>query len=511
MDILKNENEEIQIENQINQKKEEKEKSKENKNKSNNPIDYNLLNNNSLINTNRENEYKNLIKELEKEIEKEKKKSKNRSEDNKILIAELNKKIVNCEREIKYYSNKNQKQIEKLELFSGEITNKINKININDFLKKIENSKKNIKNKREKEKEIVDDKLGQKEKQLKNIMVFIKNNESENESLKNKLIKYKKGINYNDLLKLQKEEENKILNLQKEIKMKKTQLEEHLKCNLIKSNLIRKIEDIRHEITMFNKIYEQTKNKINILEYKNKPKIISDKKINNTIDTSKIKKPLNIKSLNISNAIDNKINNQIYKIKYKKNNSPSPKRISAENENEEELIEIPFHLSQIFSEKELKAIFVGLDKNKYKYKKFLKILNIKSSIKDSIESKHKLDIKQRLNKINELDEQIEYMNIKNGENEVDIELIKKQINDLNKEKNIYLKKNNQLNNQIKEKNIINEVKDKEINSLGKQLIQLKNFLKKGDIESIKKFPEIEIQYFDENEDNSFITKILKEI
>ena len=502
----KNENEEIQIENQINQKNE---KSKENKNNSNNFIDYDISNNNSLINTNRENEYKNIISELEKEIEKEKEKSKNRTEDNKLLIIELNKKIINCEREIKYYSIENQKQIEKLELFSEEVTNKINRININDFLKKIEGSKKNIKNK--KVKEVVDNKLGQKEKLLENIMVLIKNNENENISLKNKLTKCKRGKNINDLLKLQKDQENKILNLQKEIKIKKTQLEDHLKCNLMKSNLVKKVEDIRQEITYFNKMYEQTKNTINILEYKNKPKIISDKKINNTINSLKINKAFNIKSLNISNTIDNRMNNQIYKIKYKKISSPSPKRINTEKGNEEDLIDIPFHLSQIFSEKELKAIFIGLNKNKSKYKQFLRVLNVKSSIKDSIESKHKLDIKQKLNKINELDEQIEFMNIKNGENELDMDFIKKQIHELNKEKNIYLKINNKLNNQIKEKKIINESKDKEINSLGGQLIQLKNFLKKGDIESIKKFPEIEMQYFEENEDNSFITKLLKEM
>ena len=187
----KKENEEIQIENQINQKNE---KSKENKNNSNNFIDYDISNNNSLINTNRENEYKNIISELEKEIEKEKEKSKNRTEDNKLLIIELNKKIINCEREIKYYSIENQKQIEKLELFSEEVTNKINRININDFLKKIEGSKKNIKNK--KVKEVVDNKLGQKEKLLENIMVLIKNNENENISLKNKLTKCKRGKNY---------------------------------------------------------------------------------------------------------------------------------------------------------------------------------------------------------------------------------------------------------------------------------------------------------------------------
>ena len=46
---------------------------------------------------------------------------------------------------------------------------------------------------------------------------------------------------------------------------------------------------------------------------------------------------------------------------------------------------------------------------------------------DSLEARHKLDIKQKLDKINELDEQIEFMSIKKGEYNANIQIYKKQI------------------------------------------------------------------------------------
>ena len=45
---------------------------------------------------------------------------------------------------------------------------------------------------------------------------------------------------------------------------------------------------------------------------------------------------------------------------------------------------------------------------------------------------------------------------------------------------------------------INERKEKEINSLGEQLIKLKQIIKSGDYKSMKDLPEIEIQYIKDN-------------
>ena len=155
----------------------------------------------------------------------------------------------------------------------------------------------------------------------------------------------------------------------------------------------------------------------------------------------------------------------------------------------------------------MKTIYIGVDKNKSKYINILKILNIKSKYNYNLELRHKIDINSRINKINELYEKIENMNLIQLEKDTDIKLYSKLINDLMEERKIFFAKNNQLNNQIKEKKIIIERKDKEINILGEKLIQLKNFLKIGDRNSIKNFPKIEI----ENEENSDFDNILEEI
>ena len=62
-------------------------------------------------------------------------------------------------------------------------------------------------------------------------------------------------------------------------------------------------------------------------------------------------------------------------------------------------------------------------------------------------------------------------------------------------------RNHKLNIEIKNKKKIIERKDQEINTLGAQLIQLKQFIKNGDINSIKNLPKIEIEYEEENAEN----------
>lgn len=444
------------------------------------------------VDEDKKNKYMNIILELEKEIENEKSKSKDRTEENKNLIIDIKQKILKCQKEIKNYSYKNEKQREELELLSEQVTNQLNRIDINQIKKFMKNTKVSDLNK----KKTTDDDINKKQIQLKNIMSMIKNNEIENEKLKSKISQYDKGENnYIELLKLQKSQEQKISELNKEIKTKKAQLEMHSKCASIKSDMIKKLEELRNDIAVYNDKYYNSQNKLNILEYKNKPKIILDQSNNN----SKENKSLNLKSINIYRNEFNKINKQIYDIKFQKNKFPTQKHIHKEKE--EDLIDIPYNITQIFTEKELKAILVGLDKDKIRYKNILNKFNIQNTFINSLEAKHKIDIKQKLNKINELDEKIEFMNIKAQENENDIEKYVKDINDLNKEKQLYLVKNNKLNSQINEKKKIVERKDQEINLLGEQLIKLKQLIKNGDINSIKNLPGIEIQYIDSEEDN----------
>ena len=198
---------------------------------------------------------------------------------------------------------------------------------------------------------------------------------------------------------------------------------------------------------------------------------------------------------NVLNELLNNNNlNNLLKLP-KKNLKKSFKKIN------EEIIPIPPNLYKIFSDKELKAILVGLKNSKSKYKNLLRKFNIQNTYVDSLSTKHKLDIKKKLDRINELDEQIEFLNMKKGETLADVEMYRRQIDQISEIKKIYTLKANELSNKCEEKREILERKNKEIKILSFQLKKLKKLIKNGDMKAIKNEPEIEVQYLDEEDNN----------
>ena len=453
-------------------------------------------------------EYKIIIKDLQNKIEDEKNRVKDRTEGNKSIISEIKQKINKCNKEIKSYSFKNEKQREKLQLISEEITQKINNISVNQVVKNLDKKKKSISNKFEQynsEKKLIDENIDAKERQLINIITLITNYEEQNENLKIKIMRSKYEKDNNELLKKKLEQEKLIANLNKKIKLLKTKLLDHAKCPKTTESLTKKIEEIKNEIKIYDVKYNQSKNKLELLENKkNKPKIILDSD-NNNLNSKTIvatRNNFNLKYSKTNNTEINKFNHQIYKMKYNKINlqqkNLTQKKLSTE---EDEDITKLYNLGGIFSEKELKAILIGLDNDKERYNQIIKKFNVYYTYVDSIETRHKLDIKLKLDKINELDDQILNMNFQKEENEANIELYKKQIKELLEQRNIYLMRNNELDLQVQEKKKIIERKNQEISLLGNQLIKLKKLLKKGDMNSIKNEPDVEIQYIDEEEEN----------
>ena len=171
---------------------------------------------------------------------------------------------------------------------------------------------------------------------------------------------------------------------------------------------------------------------------------------------------------------------------------------------EEEMINIPNNISEIFKLKELKAILIGLDKNIIKFKNLLRKFNIQNTFADTLEAKHKLELKNKLNKINELDEKIDFLNVKKDEDEADMQSYQKQIDEEIEKKNLYNNKNSKMNNQIKERKKVIKRKKEEIEVLKNQYKKLKKLIKSGDLKSIKDTSEIEVQYLDEDEENNII-------
>ena len=474
-----------------------------------------------LTDINKVNKYKHKISCLEQEI----KKTKTEKND----FYEIKQKISNCQNQIKLYINKNNKQREQLQLLSHQIDQQLESINYNKVKKQI--LKNQLENNDDKtQKEIVDMNIESSQRQLENIMSLIEILEKENEKLKNKIKNINNTKKYYEIQDKQRVEKSKINELTNLIKMKKFQLKMHItKCNLVKLELLKKIEFIKDELNRNLGKNLDTKKKLDILEKKEKgkneykPKIIAIKNNsinfrnnsmhlkynlkteNNIIDINKIKNK-NIQYKNDGIINDNK-NDKKNIVKMEKNDGLVVKKDSFNEIMKEGMINIPSNLIEIFTEKELKAIFIGLNRNKEKYKQLLKKFEVQNTLVDTLETRHKLELKNKLNKINELDEQIEFLNIKKFDIEADIQLYKDKISKEMEKRNICYMKVNEIFNQVEDKKKILDKKKREIKLLKYKLLNLKNLVKNGDIKSIKKDPEIYVEYLEKDEENNIINRI----
>ena len=425
-----------------------------------------------------ENEYKNRIAQLQKDLEKEREKAQSKQNDPNVIIN-LKNEINAKNKEIKKYAIINTKQRDQLEKLSQEIDQKLNKMNYKAVTRNIQNENKKINEikfkKNISEQKAIENNIAAKEKQLKNIMSLIHILEKENENLKIKIENAKNTEQKFKLIDGQKEQEKQLSSLNYDIKQKKLELKEHSKCFSIKNELLRKISLIKDEITLNHEKLKLVQKKYDELE----------KKYNSD------QKP--------SSSRENKFGS---KTKTKLQKYIVPKQKPTNVLSEDDMVTVPPKISEIFTEKELKAMLIALDKNKIKYEALLRRFNVQNTYVDSLETKHKLDIKQKLNKINELDEQIEFMNVKKGEYNANIQLYKKQIGEAQEEKKFYKMKINKMIEEISKKNRINSRKDKEIKLLGAQLVKFKKYLKSGNLEKIQNEPDIEILGDEESSENS---------
>ena len=426
-----------------------------------------------------ENEYKNKISQLQKDLEKEKAKAQSKQNDPNEIIK-LKNEIEAKNKEIKKYAIINTKQRDQLEKLSQEIDEKLNKMNYKAVTRNIQNENKKINEikykKNVSEQKKIENNIAAKEKQLKNIMTLIEILQKENENLKIKIENAKNTEQKFKLIDGQKEQEKQLAQLNNDIKQKKLELKEHSKCFGLKTELLRKISLIKDEITINHEKLTEAQKKYEELENKYKAEQ------NKTKPTS------------------SRENKSVNKTKTKLQKYIVPKQKPTNVLSEEDMVTVPPKISEIFTEKELKAMLIALDKNKVKYEALLKRFNIQNTYVDSLETKHKLDIKQKLNKINELDEQIEFMNVKKGEYNANIQLFKKQIGQAQEEKKVYKMKINKIIEEISKKNKINSRKDREIKLLGAQLVKFKKYLKSGNLEKIQNEPDIEILGDDEDSD-----------
>ena len=440
-----------------------------------------------------ENQYKEQITQLQKELEIEKEKSQSKQIDPS-LISSLKNEIANKNKEIKKYANINTKQRDQLEQLSQEIDNKLNKMNYKAVTRNFQNENKKINylssagvynhfkhnsvNNSNTEQKTIDNSISAKEKQLKNIMSLIEILKKENENLKIKIENAKNTEQKFKLIDDKKDQEKQLINLNFDIKKKKMELKEHLRCPTIKAELLKKISMLKEEIVLAHEKLVEVQKKYDELKNKNK-----------------------LEQQGLFNSKGEKLNKFGNKTKTKFQKYVVPKQKPAKVIQEESIIDVPPKIGEIFTDKELNAMFNALDKNRTKYDALLKRFNVQNIYVDSLEARHKLDIKQKLDKINELDEQIEFMSIKKGEYNANIQIYKKQILAAQEEKKNYKTKIDAVLEEISKKNKINSRKDNEIKQLQAQLAKFKKYLKNGEFDKIHNEPEIEIKGDEDDTEN----------
>ena len=439
-----------------------------------------------------ENQYKEQITQLQKELEIEEGKSQSKQIDPS-LISSLKNEIANKNKEIKKYANINTKQRDQLEQLSQEIDNKLNKMNYKAVTRNFQSENKKINylntgvynhfkhnsvNNSNTEQKTIDNSISAKEKQLKNIMSLIEILKKENENLKIKIENAKNTEQKFKLIDDKKDQEKQLINLNFDIKKKKMELKEHLRCPTIKAELLKKISMLKEEIVLAHEKLVEVQKKYDELENKNK-----------------------LEQQGLFNSKGEKLNKFGNKTKAKFQKYVVPKQKPAKVIQEESIIDVPPKIGEIFTDKELNAMFNALDKNRTKYDALLKRFNVQNIYVDSLEARHKLDIKQKLDKINELDEQIEFMSIKKGEYNANIQIYKKQILAAQEEKKNYKTKIDAVLEEISKKNKINSRKDNEIKQLQAQLAKFKKYLKNGEFDKIHNEPEIEIKGDEDDTEN----------
>ena len=440
-----------------------------------------------------ENQYKEQITQLQKELEIEKEKSQSKQIDPS-LISSLKNEIANKNKEIKKYANINTRQRDQLEQLSQEIDNKLNKMNYKAVTRNFQSENKKINylssagvynhfkhnsvNNSNTEQKTIDNSISAKEKQLKNIMSLIEILKKENENLKIKIENAKNTEQKFKLIDDKKDQEKQLINLNFDIKKKKMELKEHSRCPTIKAELLKKISMLKEEIVLAHEKLVEVQKKYDELENKNK-----------------------LEQQGLFNSKGEKLNKFGNKTKTKFQKYVVPKQKPAKVIQEESIIDVPPKIGEIFTDKELNAMFNALDKNRTKYDALLKRFNVQNIYVDSLEARHKLDIKQKLDKINELDEQIEFMSIKKGEYNANIQIYKKQILAAQEEKKNYKTKIDAVLEEISKKNKINSRKDNEIKQLQAQLAKFKKYLKNGEFDKIHNEPEIEIKGDEDDTEN----------
>ena len=412
----------------------------------------------------KEKEYKKRISDLEQQIQLERSKSETIQNSEKEILTLRNEKL-KIDNDINTLSNSNANQRDKLEFLLKLVDDELKNINLKNISTKIKKAR-------------LEQTSFKIKRQKKNLSVNISNNNNEIINIENNIIS--NSSNNNELVNAKDKQIENINNLIEIFKKDNEKLKKKCK-NLgdskLKLKLLNKNNDISKQIEKTN--IEIKKLKYQLKDHSKCTKIKDD--YNKNICTVKD----DIQNLKLRKVeLINRINNQNERIKKQielneiiQNKKNTNKKLKLMPQNIEENNINFSQAPNIFTEKELDAISIAFNNDKQKCEYFLKKLSINENYIQSLESKHKFNIKQYLNRLNELDEQIEFLTSKFGEDSARNRVIKSQINEYQVGKISYSQKNNDLKNKIQELVKLITNKEKNIKTLTLQLNNLRKTLK----------------------------------
>ena len=353
------------------------------------------------------------------------------------LILQLKKELKEKELQIKSITKTNNKLQQSLEKFSKQIDDKI-------FNEKIgKNFFENLKNKKINIKYNSNERL--KERELNNAINMIKILRNDNERLQSIVDNYEKNNKLQDLENINRQKMNENNDLENEIKILKEQLNDY-------NNYAKKNKEMEKQIEILTKenkfLKDNNKNLNNQLFRKNQ----KDENSENKIYITPKKKKLSLMKLEKSNSIfNNKFKININPINRKRNNinqnasslpsininSPHNKSLTKNKSLSKIFLykknyntNIDDILSLFFTQEEIELINNKLFKNNSQGLEEFKLkLCILNKSKETLSNKYNNEIKKYKERLKSAQEQIDYLNTKIRELEVNCQVLQTQKNE----------------------------------------------------------------------------------
>ena len=387
----------------------------------------------------------------------------NKISEQNIIIDKLKKEIEEKENKIKKITNINNKLQQSLNNISKEMDNKL--FNNKDIYENLKKYRYNIKNNF--------DNKNSKEKELNNAINIIKILKKDNLRLQSSIDNYEKINKLKDLENINKIKADENCDLENQIKILKKELNNYnlclKKCKIYETQisiLHTENKSLKDKIKLLNNKLNDKINNENEKEYRKFEGILSQKKNNSTIikldrtphtDRYKINSNIynkNISSLKLNHRTIQHNSNSLPKINSinktpLKSNSDIKINISKKNYGD-----IGNILKIFFNEEEIDIINTIFKNNLNDLENFKKKLYIINKSKESLYNKYNLQIKKYNERMFSAQEQIDYLNSKIRENEVNCHVLQAQINEFNITKKLLQKKIKMLKEDIEKKDNI---------------------------------------------------------